>query len=321
MKLDESLDENTAVQLFARFDQFIRDEGTSLLLTGNNLNDQDIPYICEYLKHKQTIETLELGVNYISPVGATFFSKNNKTIKYLRLRNNKIGDEGCDALIMHHQYLANLDVANNNIGDRGVSNIHLNTTLNYLDLSKNSITDIGAAYLSRNSTLEWLSLLHNAIGELGATALQGNQNLKLVNIFSQRPESKPASPALDDRLLKLDFRNKGLKQNYLKEVTRFLCEYILPDIARIILQYKEKDIVPIYFESIQTRVIVQLPRPADLKASGIEIETAGKLLSKSLPEVPPVSSNAQTFINGIGNIRHQIRCQGIKNDQVNEHNI
>ncbi len=311
MKLNESLDEKITAQLFARFDLRIREEGTALALGRQNLNDQHIPYICEYLKHNQTIETLNLGDNNFSPDGATFFSKNNQTIKYLDISSNKIGDEGCNALIMHHQYLTELFVSNNNISDYGVSNIHLNTTLEHLDLLNNSIKDQGAVYLSRNSTLDLLSLQYNAIGESGATALLGNQNFRLVNIFSQRPESKPASSALDDKLLKLYFRNKGLKQNYLKEVAEFLCGYILPDIARLILQYKDKDIVPIYFESIQAKFIVPLPQPADLKEPEL----------KSLPEVPPVSSNAQTFINRIRNIRHQIRCQGIKNIQVNKYNI
>ncbi len=303
MKLNELLDEKTAVRQFAHFDQCIQDQGSTLDLHSQNLGDKDIPYLCEYLKRNQTIDTLDLQHNNIGPDGATYFSLHNQTIKNLDLNVNRIGDEGCDALIRRHPNLTGLRVEGNNISDRGVSNIHLNTTLTYLKLVDNFITDNGAVYLSRSPTLTWLILRMNAIGEAGASALESNQNLEFVDMYSQRPVSKPIPYVLEDRLLKLNFRNDVIKQNYLKELTSFLFEYILPDIARIILQYKDNDIVPIYFEAIQNRMIVQRPRPADLKAAEAEIKRVDKLLSKlSLSKAPPDLKAAEAEIKTAGKL-------------------
>ncbi len=333
MKLDELLDEKTAARLFGIFDNRKLNGGTYLGLKGKQISDGDIPYLCEYLKHNQAIEALELNHNNIGPDGAIFFAENNSTINWLRIDDNKIGDDGCDALITHHKYLTHLNVSINNISDRGVSNIHLNTTLESLYLSYNSITDKGAVYLSRNSTLQTLVLRINAIGDLGASALESNQNLGHVDIFEQKSE-KPASSALNDSLLKLCRRNNNLKENYLKNVKSILLEWIYSELAIIILQYKDKDIVPIYCESIHNRIIAQLPRPAeqvdtqfnkDLKTVEAGSKTTEKLLSKSSPSDDPshVSSNSQTFINRIKKIRHQIRCQQLKNPyvQINKFNI
>ncbi len=313
MKLDELLDEKTINKLFPYFYQRTHkvEEGhyALYLFKKGMVREEHIPYVCEYLKRNPAIIALNLSHNNIGPGGAIFFAKNNQTITMLTCIDSKIGDDGCDALITHHKYLTHLEASENKIGDRGVANIHLNTTLTSLHLDHNSITDEGAVSLSRNATITFLVLNANKIGKLGASALENNQNLRCVDISYQRSE-KPPSYTREYRLSNLSSINDSLKEDYLEGVKWILSEWILPDLARIIFQYKEKDIVPIYYESIQNRIIAQLPRPAeqgdtqfnkDLKTAEAESKTTEKLLSKlSLSDGPsPVSSNSQTFINSL----------------------
>jgi Ran GTPase-activating protein (RanGAP) involved in mRNA processing and transport len=69
-----------------------------IILANNNLNDDDVEPLCQYIKDTRTLTEVNLEGNNISKLGANMISKAlglNNSVRLLNLRWNKIGDTGC----------------------------------------------------------------------------------------------------------------------------------------------------------------------------------------------------------------------------------
>jgi len=73
----------------------------TLYLSTNEIADEGIEHISEYLKNNKCIQFLYLASNKIENQGAKFISsalKVNQTLKVLNLSSNAIGDEGAKSI-------------------------------------------------------------------------------------------------------------------------------------------------------------------------------------------------------------------------------
>ena len=144
-----------------------------LNLTNDNLKDDDIKIITDYIKDNKTIKTLILNNNNISSGSGFYFAdclSRNKILEDLYLSNNNIRENGLNTLI-------NILINNN-------------TTLKKLDISYNNLTRedfyIIGQYISNNLNLKYLDLSGNLINAQTANSfgisLRKNKNLTCLKL-------------------------------------------------------------------------------------------------------------------------------------------
>ena len=141
---------------------------TYLNLSNNELHDDDIKLISDYLKDNKSIIILLLNGNNISSSGGFYISdflSKNKTLEELYLSHNNLNENGLSTLI---------NILMNN-----------NSTLKNLDLSYNKLTRsefiLIGQYISNNLNLKYLDLSGNLIDAQSANlfgiSLRKNKNL------------------------------------------------------------------------------------------------------------------------------------------------
>lgn len=176
---------------------------SSLILTREQLVDQDLPIIIEQGIIQKQCTLLDLTGNEITFEGATFLANalnNNSTLQQLILYNNRLNDKGIRLLAfelsINNNTLKKVNLGLNDITDDGAQHLaqmlKTNRTLTHLWLHENHITDRGAQLLAEvlarhNWTLEFLELSSNKLlSDLSIPAivdmLRLNQSLQVLNI-------------------------------------------------------------------------------------------------------------------------------------------
>ena len=119
-------------------------------LSNNELNEENIKGLCEYLKQNKTIKILYLNNNNLTSacgyyLGDTF--KKNETIEVLHLSHNKLNESGFDTflniLANDNTSLLDLDISYNEfkfLDFKSLSGyLNSNPPLKKLDISENNV--------------------------------------------------------------------------------------------------------------------------------------------------------------------------------------
>lgn len=159
-----------------------------ITLGNNNATDAAAATIADMLKNNYTLESLDIRLNTITPVGIQLIAKEglsaNGSLTALCLSGNPIGPVGADslarALITHHRSaLTFLDFSSCGLetsgGLRMASLIGSSITLKEVNLSDNALDDEAAAALAENLatsiSVSSVDLSANMIREPGAQLL------------------------------------------------------------------------------------------------------------------------------------------------------
>lgn len=150
---------------------------SSIDLTKENLDDQDISLIIQHAIVKQQCSILRLEKNFLTSEGITILVhslQTNKTLIGLNLYSNRLFDKGLHPLVKllsnNYSILQKLHLGLNRISNDGAlllsEMLKTNTTLTVLWLDSNRISDEGIHFLSNalihhNKTLKELSLKKN----------------------------------------------------------------------------------------------------------------------------------------------------------------
>lgn len=150
---------------------------SSIDLTHENLDDQDISLIIQHAIIKKQCSILRLDQNFFTSEGISILTNslyNNKTLIGLNLHSNRLFDKGIYPLgkLLSNNYstIQKLHLGSNRISNHGVlllaEMLKTNTILTVLWLDSNRITDEGVHYLTNalihhNKTLQELSLKKN----------------------------------------------------------------------------------------------------------------------------------------------------------------
>jgi hypothetical protein len=176
---------------------------SSIDLTNQNLDDQDISLIIQHAIIKKQCSILRLDKNFITSEGINILVNslhNNKTLIGLNLSSNRLFDKGlyplAKFLSINHSVIQKLHLGSNRISNEGAlllaEMLKTNTILNVLWLDNNRITDEGVHFLANalihhNKTLQELSLKKNKyITSLSITyfidIFQYNQSLTKIDL-------------------------------------------------------------------------------------------------------------------------------------------
>jgi hypothetical protein len=148
-QFDEPPQSNPSDKLDIQFNKFRK--GSTLTLSNQNIRDDKIPSICEYLDRHHDITAFDLKNNRITYKGAILLAA-NQTLTSLNLDNNRIANEGLTALA-NNKTLSSLSLKNNRFDIEGVTSFVFNETLVSLNLDDNGIGNEGAAAPGDNKTL------------------------------------------------------------------------------------------------------------------------------------------------------------------------
>ena len=179
-----------------------------LNLTNDNLKDDDIKIITDYIKDNKTIKTLILNNNNISSGSGFYFAdclSRNKILEDLYLSNNNIRENGLNTLI-------NILINNN-------------TTLKKLDISYNNLTredfNIIGQYISNNLNLKYLDLSGNLINAQTANSfgisLRKNKNLTCLKL-NKCGLNEESAPQLLNYMNETNISNIELDENKFGEM-------------------------------------------------------------------------------------------------------
>jgi len=179
------------------------DNMIDLDLTGTCVSGIGARALGSALKSNTKLQSLSLGYNLISSLGATTLVEGMMNISKLDLRGNSIGNDGvisiADSLLLSSSStLQHLIIRDNNITSLGAIKLsqvlETNDVLQSLDMGSNRIGERGnhdgatAIYnlLRRNTSIQFLSLWSNAISEEGirllAKSISVNTTLKHLNL-------------------------------------------------------------------------------------------------------------------------------------------
>jgi hypothetical protein len=150
---------------------------SSIDLTQENLDDQDISLIVQHAIIIKQCSILRLDQNFITSEGIYILVNslyNNNTLIGLNLYSNRLFDKGLQPLVkllsINCSVLQNLHLGSNRISNEGIlllsEMLKTNTTLITLWLDSNRISDEGVHFLAKifihhNKTLQNLSLKKN----------------------------------------------------------------------------------------------------------------------------------------------------------------
>ncbi|KAJ3257555.1 hypothetical protein HK103_004464 [Boothiomyces macroporosus] len=174
----------------------------ALDLSFNDIKDNGLLYLSEYIHETETLEDLDLVNNQITTVGMVYLAKGlkaNCSLRMLVLSRNDIADDGVLLLVNALQdkaietlgldatgitiagmiHISKFVSKSNNIKDEGAGylaqSLLVNKSLRTIVLEENIIGDDGALELAnaiqQNTTLSELVLCDNNIGQKGAAAL------------------------------------------------------------------------------------------------------------------------------------------------------
>lgn len=188
-------------------------QGDFLDLSGQEIQDRDIPNLVKFLGENlhikkikllgnnigdqgaiqlvivSSIEEIDLTENKVTHVGIQGLA-NSTTVKKLKLNNNPIGDEGIQ-LLAHNESILELEVSGCGISGKGISEVFkVNRTLKKLNASNNPIKDEGLQTLKQNESIETLELFDCLIGTQGAIYISENHSLKTLNLGHNGIEKK-----------------------------------------------------------------------------------------------------------------------------------
>jgi hypothetical protein len=161
-------------------------QACTLNLYNQDIEDADIPLLCEYLRQHSETTTLILTRNRIGPGGASVLAA-NISVPSLVIATNHIGDEGAIALAANGNLIA-LWVGDNGITNRGAMALAASQSLTELSANLNKIGDMGAMTLANNKHFTKLQLFGNHITPNGAAVCAalghdvGNQKVPPISV-------------------------------------------------------------------------------------------------------------------------------------------
>ncbi|ASQ46170.1 leucine-rich repeat domain-containing protein [Legionella clemsonensis] len=158
--------------------------GNVLNLHGLSINDNDVSLICDFLKDKPHITTLNLSRNNIAVAGAQQLAR-NQTLTTLNIAMNNIRDKGAYALASN-QTITNLDVSSCNIGERGAQALACNPIIITLNIGFNHIKNAGVQALVKNNIITSLNIACNELETESAYDCAGNQTITDLNVSGNR---------------------------------------------------------------------------------------------------------------------------------------
>jgi len=156
----------------------------SISLTDCGLNDKNLPDFIFHLQKMKELQSLEMPLNNIGPVGAQSLAC-LINLQELDISENHIADEGVRALALLVN-LKNLNISSNEISPIGAEALIGLINLEILDISFNNIGPLGAEALACLVNIETLYISNNQIGDLGAKALARLVNLKMLDVSCNR---------------------------------------------------------------------------------------------------------------------------------------
>ena len=178
--------------------QKIYNDMETIILSGNNINEEAAGDIAAVLSHNTKLQELYLGGNNLQAAGAIKIVEalqNATNLVELNLNNNKINDEAADdiaAFLSHNTKLQKLYLSGNNFETAGAIKIAKGlqnaTNLSILHLNNNNIgeeaADDIAAVLSHNIKLQKLYLGGNNLQAAGAIKIaEGLQNVSNLTVL------------------------------------------------------------------------------------------------------------------------------------------
>ena len=235
----------------------------------NNIGDEGVTLLAQYLKVNDTLQSVNLACNGITDIGAIALasafvpyanptgqpSQWNRSVDQIYLSGNLIENDGFQALSMAASFLTDLrviDVTYNKLKGYGckamMRSMQRNKFCNYL-LGRNEIGDEGAAHFAAamkrfgGPGMGFINLWCNGISKHGAEALgdmtENNTFVERINL-SWNTLGFPGTNALVSRLLppnqhvlqELNLANNKLGKDGIEEVAR-LIEADMPTFVRI----------------------------------------------------------------------------------------
>lgn len=185
---------------------FLQKDRSYLSLTRQQITDDEIKKIAEWLQMQPQITSLLLFLNNISAKGAMDLVACTSLTR-LDLGINPIGDEGAK-ILANSASLTDLDLRSANIGSKGAGYLALNTVLNTLSLHNNNIGDEGAKQFSTlNSTLSTLRLQNNKISA-GARHFVAHPTLTLLCLAENSIDAEDFTHLTNNKTL-IDFDVSG----------------------------------------------------------------------------------------------------------------
>ncbi|WP_131783931.1 hypothetical protein [Legionella gresilensis] len=114
-------------------------------LAYQNVCDDDLIDIINFLTMYPQIKFVDLHQNRIGAVGARYFAEHNKTVTVFDLSENRIGDIGAKYFAEHNKTVTALYLSQNEIGDVGAKDFaKYNTMVTEVELCWNKIGALGA---------------------------------------------------------------------------------------------------------------------------------------------------------------------------------
>ena len=119
-------------------------------LSNNNIDDDDLKLIMEYLNDNNNLKTIILNNNNISSTGGFYIANTlskNKTLNEIMISHNNLNDNGLNSfiniLINTKSLISKLDLSFNNLKQENIITLanflSINPNLKYLDISGNNI--------------------------------------------------------------------------------------------------------------------------------------------------------------------------------------
>lgn len=106
-----------------RFSKFI--SGDTLLLSRQNLTDDDVFDLVRFLYDHPAILKLDLSLNHIGDQGLADFSERNQTVLVVDFTGNNISDYGIALFAYKNRTILHADFSQNRISDKGITNYTL----------------------------------------------------------------------------------------------------------------------------------------------------------------------------------------------------
>jgi hypothetical protein len=167
---------------------------TSILLINQNLNNDAMKIIGNWIKNNTMLTNFNLTKNKISGIGASLLAEAlmvNTSLTTLDLSNNHIGNSGVNAffkMLQTNNTITSLYFDGNHITDTGIVSLENNTSLKKLNLRNNKIDNAGMISLVEsiklNRGLITLDLSYNIIGDSGdAFKTLFEDNSTLINLY------------------------------------------------------------------------------------------------------------------------------------------
>ncbi|WP_131783995.1 hypothetical protein [Legionella gresilensis] len=141
-----------------------------LNLSNQNVRDEDLIDVINFLISHPQIKTVNLSQNQIGAAGAKGFALHNTTATLVDLSWNRIGDVGAKDFALYNRITTAVDLSFNQIGNDGAKDFALhNKTATTVYLIGNQIGAVGAKdFAEHNTVATTVSLSGNLIGAVGA---------------------------------------------------------------------------------------------------------------------------------------------------------